>query len=133
MAESPAVHLTKRVQTETGWTFCPVAYGVRGHIKPNVVKVQGVEQRHDEGVYYIDWRADGKRYRVTVGRDATEAENRRQAKEKELAAISAGVPVLARTDGQVSLTAAIAEYLEETKLTKKPKTLSAYTTALAYF
>src|SRR5439155_14388552 len=33
----------------------------------------------------------------------------------------------------VSLTAAIAEYLEETKLTKKPKTLSAYTTALAYF
>ena len=133
MAESPAVHLTKRVQTETGWTFCPVAYGVRGHIKPNVVKVQGVEQRHDEGVYYIDWRADGKRYRVTVGRDATEAENRRQAKEKELAAINAGVPVLARTDGQVSLTAAIAEYLEETKLTKKPKTLSAYTTALAYF
>jgi len=133
MAESPAVHLTKRVQTETGWTFCPVAYGVRGHIKPNVVKVQGVEQRHDEGVYYIDWRADGKRYRVTVGRDATEAENRRQAKEKELAAINAGVPVLAHTDGQVSLTAAIAEYLEETKLTKKPKTLSAYTTALAYF
>ena len=133
MAESPAVHLTKRVQTETGWTFCPVAYGVRGHIKPNVVKVQGVEQRHDEGVYYIDWRADGKRYRVTVGRDATEAENRRQAKEKELAAINAGVPVLARTDGQVSLTAAIAEYLEETKLTKKPKTLSAYTTALTYF
>ncbi|PYV56222.1 MAG: hypothetical protein DMG98_13515 [Acidobacteria bacterium] len=133
MAGSPAVHLTKRVQTATGWTFCPVAYGGRGHIKPNVVKVQGVEQRHDEGVYYIDWRADGKRYRVTVGRDATEAENRRQAKEKELAAISAGVPVLARTDGQVSLTAAIAEYLEETKLTKKPKTLSAYTTALAYF
>jgi len=133
MAESPAVHLTKRVQTETGWTFCPVAYGVRGHIKPNVVKVQGVEQRHDEGVYYIDWRADGKRYRVTVGRDATEAENRRQAKEKELAALNAGVPVLARTAGQVALTEAIAEYLEETKLTKKPKTLSAYTTALAYF
>src|SRR6266566_989026 len=88
MAGSPAVHLTKRVQTATGWTFCPVAYGGRGHIKPNVVKVQGVEQRHDEGVYYIDWRADDKRYRMTVGRDATEAENRRQAKEKELAAYS---------------------------------------------
>ena len=134
MAESPAVHLTKRVQTETGWTFCPVAYGVRGHIKPNVVKVQGVEQRHDEGVYYIDWRADDKRYRMTVGRDATEAENRRQAKEKELAAINAGVPVLAQVDeSRPTLTAAIAEFLEETKLTKKPKTLSAYRTALQYF
>ncbi len=134
MAESPAVHLTKRVQTATGWTFCPVAYGGRGHIKPNVVKVQGVEQRHDEGVYYIDWRADDKRYRMTVGRDATEAENRRQAKEKELAAINAGVPVLAQVDeSRPTLTAAIAEFLEETKLTKKPKTLSAYRTALQYF
>ena len=134
MAGSPAVHLTKRVQTATGWTFCPVAYGGRGHIKPNVVKVQGVEQRHDEGVYYIDWRADGKRYRVTVGRDATEAENRRQAKEKELAAIGAGVPVLAQVDdSRPMLTSAIAEFLEETKLTKKPKTLSAYRTALQYF
>ncbi len=134
MAESPAVHLTKRVQTATGWTFCPVAYGGRGHIKPNVVKVQGVEQRHDEGVYYIDWRADDKRYRMTVGRDATEAENRRQAKEKELAAINAGVPVLAQVDeSRPTLTAAIAEFLEETKLTKKPKTLAAYSTALQYF
>jgi integrase/recombinase XerD len=32
-----------------------------------------------------------------------------------------------------SLAAAIADYLEETKLTKKPKTLAAYTTALTYF
>ena len=36
-------------------------------------------------------------------------------------------------NGHRSLAAAVAEYLEETKLTKKPKTLAAYTTALAYF
>jgi hypothetical protein len=32
-----------------------------------------------------------------------------------------------------SLAAAVAEFLDETKLTKKPKTLAAYTTALSYF
>ena len=35
--------------------------------------------------------------------------------------------------GTVRLPAAVAEFLEETKLTKKPKTLAAYTTALNYF
>ena len=36
-------------------------------------------------------------------------------------------------DGRHSLAAAVTEFLEETKLTKKPKTLAAYTTALGYF
>jgi hypothetical protein len=36
-------------------------------------------------------------------------------------------------DGRKSVAAAAADYLEETKLTKKAKTLFAYTTALNYF
>jgi integrase len=36
-------------------------------------------------------------------------------------------------DGHRSLAACVADYLDETKLTKKPKTLAAYSTALAYF
>ena len=36
-------------------------------------------------------------------------------------------------NGHRSLAAAIADFLDETKLTKKPKTLAAYTTALNYF
>ena len=36
-------------------------------------------------------------------------------------------------NGHRSLAASVAEYLDETKLTKKPKTLAAYATALAYF
>ena len=36
-------------------------------------------------------------------------------------------------NGHRSLAAAVAEFLDETKLTKKPKTLAAYTTALNYF
>jgi hypothetical protein len=36
-------------------------------------------------------------------------------------------------NGHPSLAAAVAEFLDETKLTKKPKTLAAYTTAPNYF
>ena len=78
--------------------------------------VEGVEQRHPEGRYYIDWRENGTRHRLKVGKDGTEADNRRQAKQKELAAIAAGVPVLAQTDGKISLTVAIAEYLKRINL-----------------
>ena len=35
--------------------------------------------------------------------------------------------------GNRSVAAAVADFLDETKLTKKPKTLAAYTTALNYF
>jgi hypothetical protein len=36
-------------------------------------------------------------------------------------------------NGHRSVAAAAAEFLDETKLTKKPKTLAAYSTALSYF
>jgi hypothetical protein len=36
-------------------------------------------------------------------------------------------------NGQRSLAGTVAEYLEEIKLSKKPKTHAAYSTALAYF
>jgi hypothetical protein len=36
-------------------------------------------------------------------------------------------------DGQRSAATAVAAFLDETELTKKPKTLAAYTTALSYF
>jgi integrase/recombinase XerD len=71
---------------------------------------------------------------MSVGSDATEADNLRAAKEAELNARNAGVPFSTPTaNGAVLLSAAIAEYLGETKLTKKPKTYAAYSTALGYF
>jgi integrase/recombinase XerD len=51
-----------------------------------------------------------------------------------LNAVNHGVGVVAENgNGQRSLSTTVAEYLEETKLSKKPKTLAAYSTALAYF
>lgn len=129
------VNLTKRVKTEQGLRYCPVALSANGRVKPDVVLVNGREERHPEGAYYLEWREGPKRVRISVGKDAADASARRQRKEAELNAVNNGVAVVSESgqNGRRSLALAVAEYLEETKLTKKPKTLAAYTTALSYF
>jgi hypothetical protein len=89
-----------------------------------VVTVNGKEEKHPEGAYYLEWRDSAKRVRLSVGKDAADASARRQRKEAELNAVNNGVSIVAG-NGNRSLAAAVTEYLEETKLSKKSKTLSA--------
>src|SRR6202142_4298573 len=129
------VNLTKRVQTPHGWRYCRVLLSANGRVKPDVVVVNGREERHPEGAYYLEWREDAKRVRLSVGKDASDANARRLRKEAELNAVNYGVPVMPNNGKHRhrSLAAVAAEFLDETKLTKKPKTLAAYTTSLNYF
>jgi integrase len=129
-----SVNITKRVTTADGSRYCPVVLSANGRVKPDVVTVNGKPERHPEGAYYLEWRENGKRVRLSVGRDAADATARRLRKEAELNARNHGVSVAPEPKNERrSLSAAIAEYLEEIKLSKKPKTLAAYSTALAYF
>ena len=128
------VNLTKRVQTPHGWRYCHVVLSANGRVKPDVVVVNGKEEQHQEGAYYLEWRESSKRVRLSVGKDPANASARRLRKEAELNAVNNGVTVVPDgQNGHRSLAAAVAEFLDETKLTKKPKTLAAYTTALNYF
>jgi len=126
------VNLTKRVNTPQGLRYCPVALSANGRVKPDVVIVNGEEERHPEGGYYLDWTEGSKRVRVSVGQDAQDAATARQRKAAELVAKGNGITVVPE-NGQRSIATAVAEYLEETELTLKPKTLAAYTKALEYF
>jgi integrase len=129
------VNLTKRVQTPQGMRYCRVLLSANGRIKPDLVVVNGKEERHPEGAYYLEWREGPKRVRLSVGKDAADASARRLRKESELNAVNNGVSVVPENgdNGRGSIPAAVADFLDETKLTKKPKTLAAYTTALNYF
>jgi integrase/recombinase XerD len=128
------VNLTKRVETPLGSRYCAVVLAANGRVRPDLVLVNGREERHHEGSYYLEWREGKKRRRLSVGKDAQDAEARRQRKEAELNALNNGVPMLPENDnGHRSVAAAVSQFLEETELTKKPKTLAAYTTALNYF
>jgi hypothetical protein len=133
--QSKEVNLTKRVQTSKGMRYCPVVLSPNGRVKPDLVLVNGEQERHPEGAYYLEWRENGRRIRLSVGKDPQDASARRQRKEAELNALNNGVSVLPESgkDGPRSIARAVAQFLEETELTKKPKTLVAYTTALNYF
>jgi hypothetical protein len=103
-----------------------VVLSPNGRIKPDLVIVNGRPERHSEGAYYLEWREKGRRIRLSVGKDPQDAATRRQRKEAELNAINNGVSVLPENgDGHPSVATAVARFLEETELTKKPKTLAA--------
>jgi integrase/recombinase XerD len=128
------VNLTKRVQTPHGWRYCSVLLSANGRVKPDIVVVNGKEEWHPEGAYYLEWRDGAKRIRLSVGKNAADAAARRQRKEAELNALNNGVMIVPDgQNGHRSLAAAVADFLDETKLTKKPRTHSAYSTALNYF
>jgi integrase len=132
--QSKEVNLTKRVQTLKGMRYCPVVLSPNGRVKPDLVLLNGKQERHPEGAYYLEWRENGRRIRLSVGKDPQDAAARRQGKEAELNALNNGVSVLPENgNGHPSVATAVARFLEETELTKKPKTLAAYTTALNYF
>ncbi|MGH9522189.1 MAG: tyrosine-type recombinase/integrase [Terriglobales bacterium] len=135
MAAEPTVNLTKRVKTEAGLRYCPIVSSNNGRVKPDVVLVAGREERHPEGAYYLEWREDGKRRRLSVRNDAQDAAAQRLKKEADLNARSHGLAVSdpAQPNGRRSLAAAVSTYLSEIEITKKPKTFAAYSTALQYF
>jgi len=111
-----------------------VVLSANGRIKPDVVLIDGREERHPEGAYYLEWRDGAKRHRLSVGKNAADANARRLAKEAELNAINHGVAVTPeKKNGQRSLATAVAEYLDEIKLTKKPRSHAAYSVGLRYF
>jgi integrase len=128
------VNLTKRIETAPGlWRYCPVVESANGRVKPDVVSIAGHEERHPEGAYYIEWRENGKRVRLSVGKHAADAAAARQRKEAELVAVANGVAVAPPANDTGSLRAAVVDYLDEVKLTKKPKTHVAYSHALGQF
>ena len=43
----------KRVKVDGSWRFCAVVYGGGGKIKPDAVTVNGREEIHPEGLYYL--------------------------------------------------------------------------------
>ena len=131
-----SVNLTKRITTPHGLRFCTVARSANGRIKANFVLIDGHEEQRPEGSYYIEWYDGSKRLRRSVGKNSLAAEAKRQQQEQMLHAKADGHKAglkFAEESGSFSLVDAVTAYLAEVQLTKKPKTLAAYTTALDYF
>lgn len=129
------VNVTKRIETPTGTRYCPVVVNSSGRIRSDWVTVNGNQEKHPEGSYYLEWREKGQRKRLSVGKDAVVAFNSQIRKIKELEARAEGLLVEFPNDdpNRAQLRAAMANFLKEIKLSRKDKTWRGYKVAFAYF
>jgi hypothetical protein len=102
------VNLTKRIRTSVGLRYCRVAFSANGRIKPNTVLVNGKQERHSEGAYYLEWRQGTKRVRLSVGKDAQAAARQHERKQAELIALNNALEIVPQ-NGHRSLAAAAAD------------------------
>ena len=128
------VNVTKRIRTDAGLRYCPVVLSANGRVKPDAVLVNGKQETHKEGAYYLEWYEGAKRVRLSVGKGAADATARRARKEAEINAVNKGAVIVPENgDGLRSLAGSVADYLSDVKLTHKPRSYAAYNTALQYF
>lgn len=116
----------------------------RNHlIRPLWAVVNGQEERHPEGSYLIRCRgADGRRRWLAVGNNLDAARSARERKEKELrlakeasalGATISGIPVDGAGASRTAIAVAFAEYLQDVKATKAPKTWGSRKRIADYF
>ena len=56
------VNVLKKVRTSKGWQLCPIVRESNGRLRDRV-RVGGRIEIHTEGVYYLEWREEGRRQR----------------------------------------------------------------------
>jgi len=59
------VNVLKKVRTSHGWRLCPVVRETNGRLRDRV-RIGGRVEVHTEGVYYLEWREDGRRLRAAI-------------------------------------------------------------------
>ena len=73
MARIGQVNITKKCMVNGVWKLCPCIIGGNNRLRPDVVLVDGVEEVHTEGRYYIDYLEGKTRKRLAAGKTAAEA------------------------------------------------------------
>ena len=115
--------LYKSIKTERGWRYCKAAFHPNARVKPNIVIVDGVEEKHAEGSYFTlsddQW--------VALGDDALGAQRKLMAMnaQREFQRLSQNPqqresPVPAVSHGRKLIREEIERYLEGLVAAKRP-------------
>jgi integrase/recombinase XerD len=133
---SPTVTLEIRIKSGGKHPFVPAVMTSNGRVKPFVAWINGKEEQHKEGSYYIRWRENGKQPRICVGKDPQLALTKMMRKEQVLKSRSVGLVVQDDSNQEPGATVAdaVTEYLADLRAKGRArKTLMAYTLALNRF
>ena len=118
----------KYVRTDKGWRYCKAAFHPNGKIKPNVVLASGVEEKHTEGRYFLNFNNQW----IDVGEDGLEAQRKRLLRLNQMeyerlsgtspAAARAGRPTVVEFSGRKVIKDEVETYLANLELAKRPCT-----------
>ena len=71
MPKISRVKLLKKIKISTSaganWTLVPALFDSKGRVRRDHVNVEGKDEVHAEGSYYLEWWEGGKRYREAAG------------------------------------------------------------------
>jgi integrase/recombinase XerD len=88
---SSRVKLFKQVKIEDKWALAAVLFDGKGRVRKDRVLVNGQEENHPEGSYFIEWWDRGQRHREAVGPHAQDAAEKTRIKQAELSAMRDGI------------------------------------------
>jgi integrase len=114
------VTVWKYVQTGKGWRYCKPAIGRNGKIKPDWVVVNGKQEEHKEGAYYIRYREGDKQVWERIGDSSARAVHQAETKKTYLAAKASGIPI--HPEGEkppLMISSTLDNYLEEYRLSHR--------------
>ena len=116
----------KYVRTDKGWRYCKAAFHPNGKIKPNVVVVSGVEEKHTEGRYFLNFN----NHWIDAGEDALGAQRKRLLRLNQMeyerlsgkspAAASVGQHSVVEFSGRKVIRDEVDAYLADLELTRRP-------------
>jgi integrase len=138
---APKVRLYVRVVLPDGKRpFLDPVYSANQKLKEAWAIQDGKPQQFDDATYYLRYAKGGKRIYERLGSDAQQALVAKRRTELRFQAAADGVALAPDSNpnpeclasGQ-TLSAAVATYLDEIRLSKKKKTLAAYSIGLRYF
>jgi integrase len=95
-ASRTSVNVVKKVKVNGQWKFCPVVVESTGRLKDRVL-VNGRSEAHPEGVYYIEWRDNGRRRRQAIP-NRLDVMERARLKALELEATKEGIQTVLSSD-----------------------------------
>ncbi len=91
MPKIPGVKLLKQIKINGNWTRVPALYDSKGRVRRDHVRVNGADEVHAEGSYFIEFWDQGKRHREAAGPDAFVAADKARIRQAELSAMRHGL------------------------------------------
>jgi len=73
MSKLPTVTLLKQIKIDGKWRHARALFDSKGRVRRDRVRVNGVDESHPEGSYFIEWWDQGKGHFEPAGADAQDA------------------------------------------------------------